>query len=168
MRSIANQSGFTLLELLVVLSIIGLLSALSVPRLAGSIGSTNLKTAAADTAAVFRYARNQAVGSRNTVRCKIGPDRKTIVVQPDTPETDSEDEQLFQKVYTAPDGIEITVEKETDFYRDGQELSSFLFHPDGSSSGGEVTIIDKKTESQFVCRINFITGTVTIEEQENR
>lgn len=76
-----------------------------------------------------------------------------------------EDEPQFYKVYPAPDGIEISAAEELERYGD-QEFSTFLFYPDGSSSGGEVIIIDNETENQFVCRIDFITGMVSIEDQE--
>ena len=48
--------GFTLLELIIVLIIIGVASALVVPRLVGSTGNLDVRTAAGKVAAFLRYA----------------------------------------------------------------------------------------------------------------
>jgi prepilin-type N-terminal cleavage/methylation domain-containing protein len=62
-----GSGGFTLLELIVVLLIIGLMMALVTPRLIGSLTKMNLKTSAQKISSFLRYARSQAVSGQTYI-----------------------------------------------------------------------------------------------------
>ena len=55
-----SSSGFTLLELIIVMIIVGLMSVLVVPVIGSSLSSMELKTAAKKTASALRYCRSKA------------------------------------------------------------------------------------------------------------
>jgi general secretion pathway protein H len=75
-----NHRGFTLLELIVVLVIISLMSALVVPKLAGPMSNLDLKTASQKISASLRYARSRAASEKTTYAAVFDFDKNRLVV----------------------------------------------------------------------------------------
>jgi general secretion pathway protein H len=75
-----RNAGFTLLELIVVLMIIGLMSTLVVPKLVGPLADLNLKTASQKISASLRYARSQAASEKATYVALFDFDKNRLVV----------------------------------------------------------------------------------------
>ena len=75
-----GRSGFTLLELIVVLVIIGLMSALIAPRLKGPMGRLDLRTAAKNISSALRYARSQAAAEKTTYVALFDFDNNRLTV----------------------------------------------------------------------------------------
>jgi type II secretion system protein H len=69
----ARQSGFTLLELVLVMLIITIVLAMAAPSMRGWRRATNLKGAAEDFVTVTRYARVQAVTNGAVHRVILEP-----------------------------------------------------------------------------------------------
>ena len=66
-----SQSGFTLLELLAVLAIFGLATALALPRLLDATARLRVNLAATEAASALRLARMTAVRSRRNVAVRF-------------------------------------------------------------------------------------------------
>lgn len=76
----AEASGFSLIELLVVMAIIGLLAAIGIPALKGLSGSNDIGSAARQLLDDLSYARLRAINDRTTVYVVfVSPD---ILTQP--------------------------------------------------------------------------------------
>lgn len=63
----ANQSGFTILEIVVVVALMGLIAAIAGPRIGGGLRGTESKTSIRRFAAALRAARTIAVAQRAQV-----------------------------------------------------------------------------------------------------
>ena len=62
-----RRLAFTLLELVIVLSLVGLLMALAIPRFSAMRDGASVRAAMADLSAVFSMARQSAITRRTTV-----------------------------------------------------------------------------------------------------
>ncbi|MEN8216309.1 MAG: prepilin-type N-terminal cleavage/methylation domain-containing protein [Pseudomonadota bacterium] len=138
------QSGFSLLELLIVMAIIGMAVAMVIPRI-GSSEVTVLKAQVREAVAVLNYARRSAiVESKQKVASFYQSQKKEGEATPGRWETGDGDASL------QPDG-EVSEEA----------VYQISFYPEGGSSGGEIilTHLDYKAKIS----VNPITGKIESE-----
>jgi general secretion pathway protein H len=180
-----NHRGFTLLELIVVLIIISLMSALVVPKLTGPLSNLDLKTAAQKISASLRYVRSHAASEKTTyvalfdfdqnrlvmINSAIPPvvkgdfhmnNRETLDRRPVESPDNEEDRPSGFKAYYLPDGVKLAKAVS----REGDVNSGFfqiLFFPSGGSSGGEITVANERGR-HYKINVDFITGTVQLSE----
>ena len=73
--------GATLLELAIVLAIVGVLSAMAIPRAAGWLDAIAVSRAAGEIAAFYQTARFGAIFRSQRVRLEFGPDSLLAVFE---------------------------------------------------------------------------------------
>lgn len=156
-----RRAGFTLLELIVVLFILALATALVAPRFTSSFGQLRLKAAARDVAALCRFARTQAITNQAVLEVVL--DRQTNEYWLRGPEwvvsrlggieqvaTAENPEQPWQvrwrqaRVRSLPPGVTLKmVVIDLGPLRE-DERGAIAFFPQGGSTGGEVWLSDEK------------------------
>ncbi len=163
---ILENKGFTLFELLVVMVIISLMSAVVIPRLAGSLNKMNSETAAKKILASLRYARSQAVSERVTYLSVFDFYRNQVVIrkwEAGSGKLEEEAENSVSgKIYDLPEGVRLKKAMPGDI---DSGLFQIAFYPGGNSSGGEIIVADGQ-ERQYKIKIDFITGTVQLTDGE--
>jgi len=142
-----SARGVTLLELLVVLSIMAVVSALVVPMFGGGVSTTDMKSAARQLAAGMRLARSEAVATRTETRVTLDLERHTFRVARD-PREHALPAKLEIKLVTAQSDIE------------SEKTGSIRFFPDGGSNGGRVTLA--AGERKYEVDVDWLTGRVAI------
>ena len=141
------QFGVTMLELLIVLSIIAFVAAIVLPTLGGGVSTSELKSAAREVAAGLRYARGQAIVQRGEALLVIDIDARTFVVPPDP------------RVHRLPDKIDVKLfTAQSDLV--GEKVGAIRFYPEGGSNGGRITLA--AGTRKFDIDVDWLTGRVAI------
>ena len=144
----SGLAGFTLIEMIVVLAIIGLLLAVIMPHVGRGIGPHALVATAHDVAAALRLAREQAISTNQPIR---------FVAAANT--FGSSGDKHLQHV---PQGIALAI---SDGVQPGvgKNVDAIEFFPDGSSTGGAVEVI--AGTARYAVLVNWISGNVSIQPQ---
>ena len=153
-----SSTGFTLLELLVVLAIASLLVALVPPVVSAVVPGAKLKVAARELAATIRDARNQAVTRNMTIDMNFEFEPAQYQVASDTPQVLPGNIQiaiLDSNARTpAPSVAGLDMSQ-------GEKVS-LRFYPDGSSSGAIVRVANSDT--YYAVEVGWLMGRVTVSE----
>lgn len=148
----ADKRGFSLLELLVVLLLLALSSALVLPAIDRGLKERELKKSVLELAAVARGLRSRAL-LENT--------RQSLVLNP----SDSSYEAPRDRKVFLP-----TVVKLTDIEGGeplGEGLRRFVFFPNGSVLGGEIGV-SVAGGSSYIIRLEPLSGRVVIARGKSR
>jgi general secretion pathway protein H len=146
--SLKRSQGFTLLELIVVLVIMGLGFAAIGISLSSGNETTELKATARDMASTLRYAKGQAQLSHQETTLTIDFEENSYSVSG------------RNKVYEIPQTIDTTMHTGQNELTDGK--GSIRFFPDGSSSGGWIKL--ERGKMAWRIDINWLTGQVEIKD----
>jgi len=150
--------GFSLIEMVLVLALIGIITALIAPGLVNNFTSVRLKTSAQKTVAIITYTRNQAVFKKKFVWLLFDRKMNRVAVIDPTGEgkavniSSAAASDAFSpstKAYFYPE--DVLIEK---LVIGGKEVSDpqgvFIFYPNGSSSGGEIGLRAKNARSYCI------------------
>jgi len=141
------QAGLTLMELLIVLTIMAIVAAVAGPYLAGGVSGAELKGAARQVAAGLRLARSEALSTRREARLVVDLERHTFRVDGDAREH-ALPKDAGIKLFTA----------QNDLVSD--RVGAIRFYPDGGSNGGRITIA--AGERKYEVDVDWLTGRVAI------
>lgn len=144
-----NARGFTLLEMLIVLTLMGLLVAIVIPMFGNGVSTTELKSDARAVAAGLRQARGQAIAQRGEAVLMLDLGAHSFSVPPD-PRVHKLAQQLELKLFTA----------QSDLVNDN--VGAIRFFADGGSNGGRITLASG--ERKFNVDVDWLTGRVAILE----
>lgn len=146
-----DARGFTLLELLLALGLVGLLMAIVLPNFGPAIARAQLASATRDVASALRHVRGQALMRGKDAEFELDIERHRYKVTG------------RNKSYSLPGGVGLslyTAESETVDEGTGR----IRFFPDGSATGGRVTLAGGGRKNAV--DVNWLTGEVKIREGE--
>jgi len=141
----ARQSGFTLLEMIVVLSIMGLLMAIAAPSFSGFARRMELRRSVTLLETDFKAARSHAMTTTTGAGVLFDLQRRQV-------------RGVEGPAQTLPRGMALTVQTARSQVA-GAHAGAVWFYPDGSSTGGRVTVADGR--QRYWIDIDWITGRVT-------
>ena len=190
----ALRRGFTLIELMVVLTILVLLAGLVAPSFTRQYHEAKLRSTVRDLVALMQYARSQAVVEGTTYRLNIDRDGGRVwVTYYETESEDAsgeseprfvEDETILGASRKLPDGVTIGEVQLGDealaqlsdealeqinalSNRLNEEGTPFIaFAPSGTTDGGRI-LLENEYEDRLAVTLDAITGrTEVLEEDE--
>jgi len=155
-KSDESKQGLTLLELLIVLTIIGIGSAIVGVAIYRGLGDIRLKNTAREAASSLRYARSMAVAEKRTYIFILDPEKRYYYVSAWSPPESTSPQSSTLKVEgamvkTFPEGIN-GVDK---------EIVYIIFYPLGSSTGGRFSIMNEEGSTSTI-QVEPLTGRVNI------
>lgn len=164
-----RNKGFTLLELLVVLVLISVVTALAAPRFSAPLGNLQLKTAVKKIAGSLRYARSLAAGEKVSRVCVFDFENQILIIDSATAQTASEQSAGDEAgappasrriTYALPKGVVLKQAFAGDAVVDSG-IFQVVFFENGSSSGGDI-VIEGENGRAMLIHIDFVTGMVEI------
>jgi general secretion pathway protein H len=141
--------GFTMLELLIVVSIMAVVAAFAMPIFGSGPSTSALRSGARELAAGLRYARSEAVAKRHDTFVALDLAGRRFKVA-DDPQEHQLPKDADLKLFTA----------QADIVND--TTGAIRFFPDGGSNGGRITI--GAGERKYDIDIDWLTGRVTIQQ----
>ncbi|MCB1578178.1 MAG: prepilin-type N-terminal cleavage/methylation domain-containing protein, partial [Xanthomonadales bacterium] len=122
-----SSRGFTMIELIVVIVLIGIVASVVAFSFAKSLSGARIQAASRDLVAALRYTRGQAI---------VKGEQKVLVLD------------LEKNTYQAPGRNEIELPKDmalrlTTAQKEltGEKAGGIRFFPDGSSTGGNIAVV---------------------------
>lgn len=142
-----GEAGFTLLELVCVLAMVGLLAAISLPRLPQSTTRPRLEAYAVEVAALLKADHNAAVGRRGVVDALVDAPSRSIRAGSST--------QIIQ----LPDDVDLDALL-PQRCNGRPAFSTISFFATGMSCGGTIRLT--RLGRGIEVRVNWLTGDVDI------
>lgn len=142
----SSTAGYTLAELIVVLVILGLATALIGPRVVGPSAARDLRTASQTLTDMAAQARNQAILSGQDTRLLVDVEAKSLRIEPG-----GASRKLPERVALTVTSAE---SERIDF------VAGVRFFPDGSSTGASIDLEADGRPAREV-RIEWVTGLAT-------
>ena len=143
----AASRGVTLLELLIVLSIMAVVAAMVVPMFGSGVSTSELKGAARQVAAGLRLARSEALATRRETSVVLDLERRTFQIER-APREQALPREIEFKLFTAQSDLV------------NEKVGAIRFFPDGGSNGGRVTL--GVGERKYDVDVDWLTGRVAI------
>ena len=161
-----NDKGFSLIEVIVVLLIIGLTIALVTPSLYRFSSTVELKASAKKISAILRYYRSEAINQGKVYQIFFDSDLNEVRVQPaasteEKGESEKKGENDAQKTYALPKGVHIK-EVKVELTQYPSDLPTIEFYSNGGSNGGTITL-DSQDRQGYKIEVNFLTGIVALQ-----
>ena len=144
-------TGFTLIEMMIVIAISATILATLVPNFTPAIERTKLHAAARDIASALRHCRGYAMIRGEDAIFEIDTSKNTYQITG------------RKKGYQIPESIELSL-----FTTTTETLSDHAgrirFFPDGSATGGRVTLIGQN--QTLVIDVNWLTGEIKLGDKD--
>jgi general secretion pathway protein H len=148
-----RNRGFSLIELLVVLILIGFSISLITPSLSRFSKTVELKGAAKKISGILRYCRCEAVNKGQVYQVRFDANLREVRVQP------------MESTYSLPEGIQIK-EVRVASIQSTSDLPMIEFYPNGGSNGGAI-LLDGQSPGGYKINVHFLTGVVEVEKVES-
>ncbi len=141
------SAGFTLIELIVVLAIMGLVVALASPRLHRALPGAELAAGAEELAAALRRTRARAIagGHRAALLIDIEAARYALAGGPGR---------------RLPKGIEVEIRTAADALDPIARRAAMTFYADGTAAGGRIVL--RRGTRAYRLDIDWLTGRITV------
>jgi len=144
-----GRRGFSLLELLVVLSLIGVAAVIALPSLENGIRKRQVRQSVLSLAAVARDLRRRAIDQGTLKQLVLSPREDSYLA------SDAE-------IVRLPEAVKITgVAGGAPM---GKRLTQFVFFPNGSILGGAIELSDRKGAT-YLIRFEPLVGRVVVTQQ---
>lgn len=179
-----KTAAFTLVELMVVLVLIAILSAVIIPEMKGTYGDAVLRSASRELADAFDIASSRAVSLNQLHRVRLEPETGHYLIEQRVRETDTGDEfapvkdvpesegtldqRISVQLRTADQTLTTDAPEEAPSANEGnftQPVDAISFYSDGTADPAEVVLRDKDG-FRLALRINPITSRVRVIELE--
>jgi general secretion pathway protein H len=147
-RSARRSSGYTLLELVLVLVVLAIVSAMAAPSLRGFGAGRKADEAASQFVSLTRWARTQAIADGCPYRIVIDAAAGTWRVQVQEIDTFIDVDGPLGKQFTAPEGVQVSTNAPAE-----QGLNVINFDALGRADPADVVFTGPRGEVGVTCEL---------------
>ena len=173
-QSTSSQRAFTLIELMTVLVLIGIMTAMIIPEMRGTFEEALLRSTSRDLVSVFEIASSRAVSLNQSLRVQLNTGDGHYLIERRVQEGTREvfvplkdiaggeghlDQRISVEVRRA-DGESAGSTGEREPQNNGQTWA-IAFHPDGTADAARILLQDR-AGFRLALRVNPITSRVSI------
>ena len=148
----SRQAAFTLIELLLVMSIVALLLAMTPSLLQKAFPVLKLKAAARDMVQEIRYVQNAAIINGLVAEIRFDLDKGEY----------QSDLVNGGEVRALPSGLFLSQSDQPFQRRTDEGLARFVFYPDGSANGGAIILGNDR--KRLAIRVDWLTSKIALDE----
>jgi general secretion pathway protein H len=152
-----KDKGFSLIELVIVLVIVGLSITLVTPNLSRFFKAIELKAATKKISGILRYYRSEAIQQGKVHQVLFDSNLREVRIQSLEPT----EEKVLKNKYLLPAGVQIK-EVNIPAPQYPEDYPAIEFYPGGGSNGGSI-LLDIPDRKGFRISVHFLTGMVVIE-----
>jgi len=167
MTRAAPRPAFTILELLLVMTILIIIAGVAYPTLSAMYGDARVKAAADQVRGTWVEARARAIEDgrayrfgvqANTGKFRVAPDSSFVEV------ADLGEDSALPFVVESELGSGITFDVGTDLSTEGEWAKVAVFNPDGTCQNDiDITLREKDDDiTPLVVRVRAMTGAITV------
>ncbi len=152
-----SAKGFTLIEIITVIAIIGVLAAVLTPNIGSWVGKSKLRTGADELQQLLAFMKGESLSRGTTIKAEISEDDNSIAIYSSNESTtncqSSEVEWSIMSNNLVFNNIKLISEVEND---------ELCFFTNGSSNGGRLTLSSKHGEYE----VQVLSATAFIEKRK--
>jgi general secretion pathway protein H len=151
-----NNRGFTLVELAMVMLVLGIVAAITMPRVGGMLDRQNLRSTINVVRGTVRYLQARAALTKRTYRLTFDLDKQTMSACYLTEESCQEERSRVLRAYEFPHTVEVLDITSAAGEKTQEGEASTHFYPSGDAESSCIHLSGSGTERML--KIESITG----------
>jgi len=161
------KSGFTLIELIIVIGIISSVTVISTLSIGNFLSQTHLKSSAEDIASTLRWARRLAITKRANYKVVFDTERGRYWIEDEDNNVVDKRQKLRKNILFANPSLGKEGEGDGIVELDDPDDDSFSFYPQGTAEAGSIYIQNKNSKEWWTITISGTTGYVRIYQEKH-
>lgn len=157
-----STSGFTLIELIVVLGVVSVVVFLGILSVGGFLSRSRLKNSAEDIASTLRWARRLSITKRREYRVVFDPARRKYWIEDEEKMVIEGKHSLLENVAFANPDLWKREEEDGIVEFDDPDDDSLSFYPQGTAETGSIYLKNEGSGRWYTITISSTTGYIRV------